>query len=688
MLMFAGILIGGGVSVYGSIKASKALKAKKKAAKKLTESIETIESTEDDSKLPAINDVHIKAKDSDKKNLSIASAALGLVLAGSFFSPLSVVGVGGLIYLILPTWKQAYHDITIRKRFTRMVLESFALPITLLSGHVIAVAVAYWILYFAVYNVSKAKDNTSKNLANVFVAPSHQIVYVLRDGAEIEMTMEDIQIGDTLVIGAGEIIPVDGEIISGHASIDQHMLTGESQPIEKQQGDEVFSSTLLLSGNIHIKVEKAGIDTIANQTHQILSEMTSFTDNLELRGTNTADRMALPYFLAGTATTAMKGAGAGLAIIWSPLDDALYAAGPLTVLNYLNIGLQRGVLIKDGRALETLRKVTTIVFDKTGTLTNDVPSVIRTHACGEADETEVLRYAAAAEQKQIHPVALAILAAAAEQNLDLPKVKGSSYNTGFGLSVMLGEQSIQVGSFRFMKQLSLALPESLEAVEKESHDLGYSLIYVAVDNEIIGAVELHATVRGDTVETIDKLHEMGYKVCIISGDNEKPTRHLAKQLGIDKYFAETLPQDKANLIQSMQEDGEVICYMGDGINDTIALKQAEVSVSLSGASTIATDTAQIILMNEELGQIIDLIELSKGLQKTYKNTILSSAIPTAGVFGGVLFFHVGLTAAIAAYMGGMSMSMGHAMYPLLKEKMNKSRNKNKPEELEKKDIVL
>ena len=375
MLMFAGVIIGGGLSVYASLKAKKAIK--KKQALKETPNTHIIKADEkNDKHLPTTTAVELTGETAGNNDFPVASASLGLVLAGSaLYPPLTVLGIGGLLYLTLPTWKRAYHDLTKRKRFTRMVLEASVLPITLISGHYVIVAIAYWILYFATHNVEKAKGNTTKNLEQIFIAPSQQTVYALREGVEIEMALEDIQIDDVLVIGAGEIIPVDGEITQGHATVDQHMLTGESQPVEKQQGDTVFAATLLLKGNIQIRVEKAGIDTIANQTHQVLNEMTSFTDNLELRGTDTADRMALPYFLVGTAAGAIKGASAGLAVLWSPLDDALYAAGPLCVLNHLNIGLRRGILIKDGRALETLRKVTTIVFDKTGTLTNYTPQI-------------------------------------------------------------------------------------------------------------------------------------------------------------------------------------------------------------------------------------------------------------------------------------------------------------------------
>lgn len=656
MIFFGGVLTGG--LLYSGIRArkmrvrSRVLQLKKKAPEDRD----------------AVDDAVDVPPNPGDENFPIASATLGFTLAGRLlYAPLTLIGVAGMLYLLLPTFERAYYDLTRRKRFTSIVLEALILPGTILAGQFLAVAVAFWFLYFALNNVARAKWKANQNLADVFVAPSSQVVYVLREGVEVESRVEALQVGDVLVLEAGQIIPVDGTIIEGNATVDQHMLTGEAQPVEKRPNDPVLAATLLLDGRIQVRVERAGKETLANQSAQILNGMTHYTDDLELRGTAASDRMALPLFLAGTATGALLGAGRGLAITWSPLDDALYAAGPLSVLNFLNIALRHHILIKDGRALEVLGRVDTIVFDKTGTLTTDLPRVVDIHVCGDLAPTEILRYAAAAEQKQAHPIALAILDAASESEIDLPAVETASYKKGFGLTVKIDNRVISVGSSRFMEQLSLTTPQSLQAIENESHELGYSLIFVAIDSAIVGAIEIHASVRGETKETITKLHELGYQVCIISGDHEKPTLHLARQLGIDRCFSETLPNEKGDLIKSMQDSGRTVCYVGDGINDTIALKQAEVSVSLRGASTIATDTAQIVLMKEDLNQLLDLIAITKRLDANFKTSVVLSAVPSAAIFAGVFFFHMTLATAIALYLTGMGLSVSLAMLPLLEE---------------------
>ena len=662
MLMLPGVIIGG-LSAYVSLKKLR----KKQAPTRLAVKKQAIKKKATDQQTLLIK-APTEALSASKRDFSIASGSLGLVLAGYFFAPpLALFGVSGLAYLTIPTWKRAYHDITHRKRFTRMVLEATVLPVNLIFGHYIAVAGAYWILYFAVQTMEKAKSNTAKNLTDVFMEPSSQPVYVLRDGVEVEMALENIAVGDVLVIGAGETVPVDGVIIQGKATVDQMTVTGQSQVLEKQQNDTVLATTLILNGHIHLKAHKAGTRQAAPQTHQVLNQMTAFSDQAELRSIDTADRISLPYFITGTVTGMIKGPQAGLALMWAPLDDSLYAAGPVSVLNYLNIGLRRGMLIKDGRSLEALRNVTTIVFDKTAALTHEVPKVANIHSCKGSTETDVLRYAAAAQQKQAHPTAMAILQAAKQQDIVLPSVTGNTYKAGCGISVLLGEHTIHVGHYPFMQQCSLALPDTLQALEDKPHKGGYSLIYVALNHEIIGAIEFQDSLRADALATMRTLHHMNYKVCMISGDHEQPTSQLAKQLGINTYFAGVLPQDKAALIEAMQKNGESICYIGDGTHDTNALQQADVSVSLSGPATISADTAQVVLINETLSSLIDLLKLSQQLENTHRKTLLAGALPSAGIIGGVLFFHMGITAAIITYLASLSLSMGYAISPLLIE---------------------
>lgn len=522
-------------------------------------------------------------------------------------------------------------------------------------------------LFFALRMVEKAKGRTGQDLSKVFVTSANLSVWVLRDGAEVEIKLKDVAVGDLLILEGGEIVPVDGTILEGSGAIDQRMLTGESQPSEKVAGDAVYAATMMLSGRIKVRVEKAGKETVSAQIDATLNQMTAYTDDMELRGIAIADRLALPYLALGGIAAAVRGLKSGLAVLWFPLDDTLWTAGPLGVLNYLDIALERGILIKDGRVLEVLPKVDTIVFDKTGTLTQEQPEVAGLHVCGDWTEDEVLRFAAITEQRQIHPIAAAIMAEARRLGLETHGTDEATYALGLGIKVLVNGQRIVVGSDRFMDNESIAIPESLTAARAAAFEHGASLVYVAIDDALIGAIELRPIPRPGTGEVIRKLKNLGLEVIIISGDNERPTRSIAERLGVTRYYSDTLPEDKSKIVAALQAEGKRVCFVGDGINDAIALKQAEVSVSLRGASTIATDTAKVIITNERLDQLIDLFELSGALEGNFKRSLLAGLIPTIAIIGGVFFVNLSLTAAITLYLGGMSAGVSNAMLPRVTE---------------------
>ena len=248
----------------------------------------------------------------------------------------------------------------------------------------------------------------------------------------------------------------------------------------------------------------------------------------------------------------------------------------------------------------------------------------------------------------------------------LANVRNTSVEVGYGLSVKIENQLIRVGSDRFMAVEGLVIPVELQDVQAQCHQNGYSLVYVAINNQVEGAIELHATIRSEAKQVIRTLQELNLKVYIISGDNEKPTQQLAHELGIEHYFAEILPKNKADIIDQLQQEGRVVCFVGDGINDAIALKQANVSVSLRGASTIATDTAQIVLMDERLDQLLFLFDQAKELDTNMRNSLVVSIVPGLFSLGGIYFLHFGfLTASLLGYCG-VTACVINAMWPRIK----------------------
>ncbi len=604
----------------------------------------------------------------------VSSAVVGVgAVTMAIFPPAHIIAIPALLYTLVPMFMDAYDGLK-EHRLKPSLVDSIAVggAITLgLANHLnpfffMAGAVGTWLYYLSAKLVLKTKDESIKSLSNLF-GEQARFVWLLRDGAEVEIPFEDVQVGDVVVVSAGEMIPVDGSVVKGIGSIDQRMLTGESQPVEKGVGEPVFAATTLLTGYLHIAVEKAGADAVAAQIGEIWSRTADYRTSVETRGEQLSNKAVLPTLGTGTLALLTLGPIGATAILLSNFSDAIQLAAPLSTLNFLHLASQSGILIKDGRALEGLREVDTIVFDKTGTLTLEQPHVGAIYLCEGYDEETLLTYAAAAEVKQSHPVAKAILLAAKERQLVLPSLNEAAYQVGYGIKAQIDGRWIRVGSDRFMDSEGIAIPAVIRQNLADSHALGHSLIMVAIDNQLGGAVALHPTIRPEAKAIISRLKQRNLSLCIISGDHHLPTKALADELGIDQFFAETLPEDKATLIAQLQQKGRSVCFIGDGINDTIALKQANVSISLSGATSAAMDTAQILMMDGSLNHLDKMFDLSQQFDRnlhTGFRTVVGGSVMCAG---GVFLFHFGIFSALALQTLTLIASVGNAFLPMMKK---------------------
>ena len=481
---------------------------------------------------------------------------------------------------------------------------------------------------------------------------------------EVEIPFDALQTNDVIVVSAGQVIPVDGLITKGVASVDQHKLTGESQPVEKGIGDAVFASTIVLIGRICVQTDKTGRETVAAQIGEILNQTADFKNEIQSRGEMIADKMTMPTIALSLLTWPILGYGSAVAVLTNTLGFKMRFFAPASMLTFLNIASQQGILIKDGRSLDLLHQIDTVIFDKTGTLTLEQPYVGRIHTLEGIDEEELLRYAAATESGQTHPIAKAILGAAYEKKLTLPSIKDAAYKVGYGIQVELSDRTVHVGSHRFMRLEKVEIPPPLLDIQASCHEQGHSLVMVAFDRQIVGAIELHATIRPEAKRLVEQLYQRGMSTYIISGDQEQPTQMLAKRLGVDCYFANTLPEHKAAHIERLQNAGRSVCFVGDGINDSIALKKANVSISLRGATTIATDTAQVVLMDGTLNQLNQLFHLSQHFQENMKRNLLIATLPSMVCLGGIFFLHWGVTIGALISPGVLFVGLANATSPL------------------------
>lgn len=611
----------------------------------------------------------------EKQNLMVATAGLGLAIGSAVVPVFYLPSAACSLYAFRGMFRESYRIYKEEQRIDYRVVWALTIPVALASGYIVAASFGgvFGLLNF--FLVAKTENRSQQHIADLF-GGQIRYVWLQVDGTEVKVPFEKVQEGDTVVVHAGQLIPVDGTISAGMATIDQHMLTGESQPVEMDVGDSVLASTVLLSGRIEIEVTKAGDATVAAQIMQMLSQTSDFKRTLESRTDRFLNQITIPILGLSALALPLTGASGAVAVLWYYPGARMMMFGPMSMLSYLQVAAQRSILVKDGRALETLEQIDTVVFDKTGTLTLEQPTVGRVFCYNGLTESELLRYTAAAEARQSHPIARAILQSAADRMLDLPPLDDVHYKVGYGLEVKIEGHTVHVGSIRFLQMEGITVPSTVTALQTEVHELGHSLILVALNGELSGAIELEPTIRPEARGVITALHARGIETVIISGDNDAPTRRLAAQLDIDRYFAEVLPEDKANHVAQLQAEGHKVCFVGDGINDSIALKTADVAVSLRGATTIATDVAEIVFMNGTLQQLPALFELADEFSDNMRVNVLASLLPGLVGIAGTFMFGWGMGLCVLLMQVSTPVGIYNALKPMLEAYGNEASSVN------------
>lgn len=585
------------------------------------------------------------------RNLALTGGTLALTLAAISNPALAIVSRPATVLIALPLVTHYYRSIQERKHVASSIMDISAVIAPIMAGYFV-IGVGLTGMHYASQKLLLKTENSSrKSMLSVF-GEQPRTVWVEQDGVAVEIPFEDLRVGDTVIVEAGQMIAADGMVSGGSGLVDQRSLTGEGQPVERTIGDGVFASTLLLSGRLHVRVDQAGENVIAVQVNDALHSSADLRATISQRGERVRNQGAFLTMAISGVTLPLYGLGSAIATLYAGFGYSLKYAAPIGMLNGLRVAAQNGLLVKDGRALETLNRVDTFVFDKTGTLTEDVPTVGAIYTANGFGRDYVLTLAAAAETMQTHPFALAILRKAQERELSLPTIDETQVEIGYGLKATIEDQVVRVGSRRFMEMEEIPIGASYLAIEAASHAEGHSLVYVAIGNKLGGLIELHASIRPEVSEIANLLREREIDMIIVSGDHTKPTRKLAQSVRVDSFHAERLPQDKAAIIDQLRATGHTVCFVGDGINDSIALKSADVAISLSGASAIATDTADVLLMDGSLKQLPTLIKLAEQLDNNFSNSVFFSVVPGVLCVAGVYLFNLGIVPAVAIYQAG------------------------------------
>ena len=588
----------------------------------------------------------------------LSTVVLGVTIAAIYLPILMPLSLGLIIYNGFIPMKRT-EQLLRQGKIEHVTVVSSLYFFGLWGGQYIAVAVGGFFFHLGQYLGHKAQNYTQQELLHVFEhIPS--TAWIEFENSEIEVPISELKMDDKVVVSTGGLIPVDGTILVGEGMADQRALTGEAQPAEKTVGDNVFAGTILIAGRIIIRIEKTGSETSLAKINDVLTQTIHFKPQAQLRGEILANQVAVPLLTVAGGTAFLLGGYGMLVVLSSSIGSSSGVIGSVGTLIHLNMASKAGILVKQGQGLEYLKDVDTVLFDKTGTLTQEEPLVANVIVtCSDITPADVLRYAAAAEQKLSHPIACALVNAANERGIILPDVDESDYELGRGIRANIEGQQVEVGSDRFMLKNGMTIPVNLQPLMEEVFERGDSLIFVALNQTIVGAIEIKAAIRPEAVETIQGLYAFGVKnIAIVSGDNRRPTEYLASQLGIDRCFYEVLPEEKSAIVEQLQAEGHKVCFVGDGINDAIAMSKADVSVSLHGASGIATDTAQIVLMDGTLEHLCTAFKISRKLDNSLKKHLNFMLLPLGVNIIGLYTLGIGVISAILfktiVFLGGLA----------------------------------
>ena len=475
--------------------------------------------------------------------------------------------------------------------------------------------------------VSKGKTSMA---IQTLVGLAPKMATVLRDGQEVEVPVEEVQVGDLIRVKPGEKVPVDGIVTEGNSTVDESMLTGESIPVSKAVGDEVIGASLNKTGSFILKATKIGKDTALSQIIQLVEQaqgskapIAKLADKVSGVFVPIVIVLALVsglawYFLGQESWVFALTITISVLVIACPC--ALGLATPTAIMVGTGKGAENGILLKSGEALEEANHVNMVVFDKTGTITNGTPVVTDVVTADYTDADALIRLAASLEVASEHPLGEAIVAKAKEQGAALEEVTNFEAIPGFGIKGHVGETLVFLGNEKWMRENGLA---NVEMNDKANHfaEQGKTPLYIGYNDAVQGLIVVADTVKESSARAIQTLHEMGIQVAMMTGDHERTAQAIAAEVGIDRVFSEVLPQDKANYVSKLQEEGYIVAMVGDGINDAPALAQAQVGIAIGTGTDVAIESADAVLMKSDLMDVPAMLKLSRATIRNIKENL-------------------------------------------------------------------
>ncbi len=477
---------------------------------------------------------------------------------------------------------------------------------------------------------SRAKGRTGEAIRRL-IGLQARTARVLRNGVEVDIPVEEVLPGDAVLVRPGEKIPVDGIVDEGASAVDESMLTGESLPVEKRPGDEVFGATINKSGAFRFTATKVGRDTALQQIVRLVEQAQGSKAPIArladvISGVFTPVVLCIAivaftlwYILAPVDTRLTQALVAFVSVLIIACPCALGLATPTAIMVGTGRGAENGILIKGGEALETAHKLTTIVLDKTGTITRGEPSLTDVLPAAGVPEDELLRLVAAAERRSEHPLGEAIVRAANERGLALPDPTGFAAVAGHGIEATVDGRRILIGNARLLADRAVDHAAGDDAASLAA--AGKTPMYVAVDGRFAGLVAVADTIKPESPEAVRAMKEMGLEVVMLTGDNRRTAEAVAKQVGIERILADVLPAEKAEQVQHLQNEGKRVAMVGDGINDAPALAQADIGIAIGTGTDVAIEASDITLIRGDLRSVVTAIRLSRATIRTVRQNL-------------------------------------------------------------------
>ena len=592
------------------------------------------------------------------------------------------VALASLGMVTLPIMKRASQSIFGDRQLNIDCLDLLAVGLSYGQGKLTTPALVITLHELGDVIRERTARSTENQTADLLDAIGH-FAWVIREGSPVQIKSDLVEVRETVIVYPGEQIPVDGAILKGQATVDQQQLTGESMPIVAEVGTIVYASTLVRSGQIYIRADRIGKQTRAAASLELLQNAPVHDTRMANYAAQLADKLILPSFaLASVVLAITKEPSRAASILTLDFVTGIRVSMPTAFLGALNHNTRHGILVRSGRTIEQLAEVDTVVFDKTGTLTQGQLAVVGIQTIpGRMSAEQVLTLAAAAEQRIAHPVAEAITNYAQSQNLTIPRRQEWNYEVGLGLRATVDDQQILVGSDRFLAQEGI----SLECLENQAFPLRHtcdlqqksaasewlSLIYVACDGELQGVIQYADPLRPESPALIRSLQASGKEIHLLTGDNQQRATIVAEELNIPlaQVHAQAFPEQKAAIVRDLTLAGKTVAFVGDGLNDSVALAYADVSISFANGSDIAREIADVVLMNNDLASLTEALNIAQETKKLIEQNTLLVVAPNLMALG--LASTVGLNPLIATVVhNGSAIAAGlNSLRPLVQHQL-------------------